>query len=52
MKKVQSSLKKKGLLIYLFSIKTELAINFLKKILHLANWRTGAERVKCVAFAG
>ena len=42
--------KKKGLLIYLSSIKTELAINFLKKkkkkkLLYLAENRAGAERV-------
>ena len=38
--------KKKGLLIYLSSIKTKLAINFLKnKLLHLAEKRAGGERV-------
>ena len=37
-----SSLKKKGLLIYLSSIKMNLAINFLKKkLLHLAKNRAG-----------
>ena len=47
MKKSSKSLlkKKKGLLIYLSSIKTELAINFLKILLHLDKNRAGAERV-------
>ena len=45
-KSSKSSLKKKGLLIYLSSIKMKLAINFLKKkLLHLAEKRAGAERV-------
>ena len=44
-KSSKSSLKKKGLLIYLSSIKTELAINFLTKLLHLAEKRAGGERV-------
>ena len=53
-KSSKSSLKKKGLLIYLSSIKTKLAINFLKKkknFLQLADFRAGAEKVnitKCM----
>ena len=44
-KSSKSSLKKKGLLIYLSSIKTKLAINFpKKKLLHLAKKRAGVER--------
>ena len=47
-KSSNSSLKKKGLLIYMSSIKTKLAINFLKKkkLLRLAEKRAGVERVK------
>ena len=45
-KKSSKSSLKKGLLIYLSSIKTKLAINFLEETLHLANWMAGAERVK------
>ena len=46
MKKISKSSLKKVLLIYLSSIKTKLAINFLKKkLLHLAEKRAGAERV-------
>ena len=44
-KSSKSFLKKKRLSIYLSSIKTELAINFLKKLLHLAEKRAGAESV-------
>ena len=54
MKKVQSLCKKKGLLIYLPSIKTELAINFLKKtfeLLHLAKNRAGAGGVNIALFS-
>ena len=32
-------------MIYLSSIKMKLAINFLKKLLHLADFRAGTERV-------
>ena len=45
-KSSKSSLKKKGFLIYLSSIKTKLVINFLKTLLHLAEKRAGGERVK------
>ena len=52
-KSSKSSLKKKGLLIYLSSIKRKLAMNFLKKkLLHLAEKRAGAERVHKVLQAG
>ena len=49
-KSSKSSLKKKsGFLIYLSSIKTKLGINFLKKkLLHLPDFRAGAERVNNV----
>ena len=49
-KSSKSSLKKKkkGLLIYPSSIKSKLAIHFLKKLLHLADFRADAERVKSV----
>ena len=44
MKKVQSLLYKKGLLMYLSSIKTKLAINFLKK--NFCTWRIGGLALK------
>ena len=44
-KKFEVFSKKKGLMIYLSSMKMKLAINFLKKLLHLAENRAGAERV-------
>ena len=44
-KSSKSSLKKKGLMIYLSSIKTKLAINVLIKLLHFAEKTAGAERV-------
>ena len=47
-KKFKVFSKKKGLLIYLSSIKTELAINFLKNLLYTAKNRAGAERVRLV----
>ena len=48
MNKSSKSFLKKGLLIYLSSIKTELAVNFLVKLLHLAKNRAGAEGVKLI----
>ena len=44
-KKFKVFSKKKGLLIYLSSNKTKVAINFLKNLLHLADFRAGAEGV-------
>ena len=47
MKKSSVFTKKRSLYIYLSSIKTKLAINFLKKkLLHLPEKRAGAERAK------
>ena len=45
MKKSSKSSLNKCLLIYLSSIKTKLAINFVNDLLHLAEKRGGAERL-------